>query len=104
MLRVYLDGEQITYTAGDTFLLNISADRAFDDGSRLRAQIAENENSKPLIEKLVELDGGFFELLLSDEETEKLPVGNYIYKLTVIGTDGRTVTRKSGELIVKWGA
>ena len=104
MIRIYCGGENITYTAGDTFELDITTAGGFEQGTTLNFQIAQNEQSESVINKLFDLKSGCFEVVLSGEETEKLAIGNYIFKLTVIDSGGKISTEKSGELTVKWGA
>lgn len=103
MIKIYCDGGNITYTAGDTFSINVSATDEFEQGTKLNFQVAENEQAESVINKTFQLIGGGFEITLSKEETEKLPIGNYIYKITIIDLSGNITTRKSGELTVKWG-
>ena len=103
MIIIYSDGELITYTAGDTFSLNVSATDEFEQGSKLNFQVAENEQAESVINKIFDLTEDGFEITLSKEETEMLPIGNYIYKIVILDLNGKITTRKSGELIVKWG-
>ena len=103
MLRIYSEGEQIAYTAGDTFSINVTAEDGFNADSKLVFQIAENENSQALINKEIGLNDGAFEITLTKSEREKLLLGNYVYKITIVDSAENIVTRKSGELIVKWG-
>lgn len=104
MLRIFSGGEQISYTAGDSFMLCVSADDGFAEGTRLYFQVAENENAGYIIDKIFALAGDGFEIVLTQDESEKLSIGNYIYKLVVVDAEDIVITRKSGELIVKWGA
>ena len=103
MITIYSDGEHITYTAGDTFSLDVSATDEFEQGAKLNFQVAENEQAVSVINKMFDLTYGCFEITLSKEEAQKLPIGNYIYKITIIDLSGNITTRKSGELTVKWG-
>lgn len=104
MLRIYSGGEQISYTAGDSFLFCVGAEDGFAEGTRLYFQVAENESADYLINKTFALAGDGFEIVLTEEERKKLSIGNYIYKLVVVDAEDVVITRKSGELIVKWGA
>ena len=104
MIKIYCGGENITCTAGDTFSIDITTADGFEPGTTLEFQVAQNEQEDSLIEKIFDLSSGEFEIVLSEEEIKKLPIGNYIYKLTVIDPGGIISTRKSGELTVKWGA
>lgn len=104
MVLIYSNGDKITYTAGDTFLMEVSSDEGFEDGAQLKLQIAESETAPLLVDATFnQVDGGF-EVTLSDREKEKLTLGNYIYKLVLVSVAGEIITQKSGDLIVKWGA
>ena len=104
MINIYSDGQQITYTAGDTFFIDVTSVEGFEEGTKLNFQIAENEQSESVVDSVYELSDGAFEIVLSDAEKERLSIGNYIYKIAVVDAGGDIITRKSGELIVKWGA
>lgn len=103
MIKIYYGGENITYTAGDTFKVDITTAGGFETGTRLNFQIAQNEQSESVINKLFDLNDDRFEVVLAEEEIKALTIGNYIYKFTVINPDGSISTEKSGELTVKWG-
>lgn len=103
MIIIYSDGEHITYTAGDTFSVDVSATDEFEQGTKLNFQVAKNEQAESVINKMFDLTVGGFEIVLSKEETEMIPIGNYIYKIAILDLSGKITTRKSGELIVKWG-
>ena len=75
----------------------------FEQGSKLNFQVAENEQAESVINKIFDLTEDGFEIVLSKEETEMLPIGNYIYKIVILDLNGKITTRKSGELTVKWG-
>ena len=102
MIKIYSEGDLITCTQGDEFSLTITSPDGFDDGTKLNFQVAENEEKESVLNLEFELDDGVFEITLKD--TQQLPIGNYIYKIAVVDPLGRVVTRKSGELVVKWGA
>ncbi len=104
MIRIYSGGEKISYTSGDTFLLTAESCQGFEEDAHLRFQVAENEKSEMLIDSMFDLEEGVFNIELTSEQTEKLVFGNYVYRLVLLGADGSVVTRKSGELEVKWGA
>lgn len=104
MIKIYSGGEKISYTAGDTFILNVSAAEGFEENSSLKFCIAKNEASEYVIDSDFSLTDGRFTIGLTDEEKSKLQIGDYIYKMTVVGGDGKIVTQKSGEFTVKWGA
>ena len=103
MIIIYSDGDHITYTAGDTFSVDVSATDEFEQGTKLNFQVAKNEQDESVIDKMFDLTGDSFEIILSEEETKTLPIGDYIYKIAIIDLNGKITTRKSGELTVKWG-
>lgn len=104
MVLIYSNGEKITYTAGDTFLMEVSSAEGFDEGAQLKLQIAESETAPLLVDATFnQVDGGF-EVTLSEREKGRLSIGNYIYKLVLVNIAGEIITQKSGDLIVKWGA
>ena len=104
MINIYSGGEQIEYTAGDTFSVSITAAGGFEKGTKLNFQIAHNEQSEPVVNKFFELSEDGADIALLQEEAERLSIGHYIYKMTVIDSVGNITTRKSGEFTVKWGA
>ena len=104
MLQIYSGGEKISYTAKDSFYLVVESEQGFEPGDQLKLQIAETEESELLIDSTHQLKNSFFEIALTDEEKAKLTLGNYVYKIVVISGNGDVLTRKSGELEVKWGA
>lgn len=104
MIKIYSNGDKITYTAGDTFVMNVTTADSFDEGSTLTFKIAQNETSEDIISKEFSLNGTGFEVSLSEEDRDLLPIGEYIYKLVLKSANDEIITRKSGEFIVKWGA
>lgn len=103
MLKI-LKTSDISYTKGDTFSLKIKAKNGFLEGSTLRLVIAESEYKEPLIERTYSLSGDVFYVNLTETDKKKLELSNYIYKLTVVSATGVTITQKSGDFLVKWGA
>ncbi len=103
MVLIYSNGEKITYTAGDTFLMEVSSDEGFDEGAQLKLQIAESETAPLIVDATFSQINGGFAVTLSEREKEKLTLGNYIYKLVLVSIAGEIITQKSGDLIVKWG-
>ena len=104
MISIYLGGEKISYTAGDTFVLSVASSDGFDERSSLKFCIAKNEESENVIEKEFLQENGQFNVELSADEAAKLTLGEYVYKLVLINGAGEISTEKSGELTVKWGA
>lgn len=104
MIKIYSGGEKITYTKGDTFEISVSSAEGFGEESTLRFQVAKNEQEELLIDTAFPLKDTEFNIVLTDEEKEKLSIGEYIYKLVLISGKGEIITQKSGEFTVKWGA
>lgn len=96
-------GNDIHYSVEDSFSLPVTAEDGFSAGDSLRFDIADNENNEPLISKSFPLSDGVFNITLSKEERAGLKIGDYIYRIIIIGAAGGTVTEKSGAFIVKWG-
>lgn len=105
MLNIILN-TNIEYTYGDTFSLTIyPADEAeFTTGMQLRFVIAETEESEYIIDKLININDDLtFTINLLDDEKAKLPIKEYVYKISII-KNGVIETQKSGYFTVKWGA
>ena len=66
--------------------------------------VAENETSEHQIEKTFSSSGGMFTVSLSKESLATLSVGVYLYKIIITDIFGNTVTQKSGNFYVNWGA
>lgn len=103
MLKIS-ENSNISYTKGDTFRLRVGAKNGFLEGSSLRFTLSTDESAEPLIEKIYSLSGGIFLVTLTEAEKRRLELSNYIYKLSLISADGVTITQKSGDFLVKWGA
>ena len=103
---ILINNTDIEYTARDTFAITITAEQGaeFGEGSTLTFVIAQSESSAPVVQKTVALADGRFCISLTNDESAKLSLGSYIYKLTLTNADGTTETQKSGEFLVKWGA
>ena len=105
MLNIVLN-KNIEYTFGDTFSLTIFPGEAaeFTTGMQLRFVVAETEESEYIIDKLININDDLtFTITLTDAEKVKLPIKEYIYKMSTI-KNGVVVTEKSGFFNVKWGA
>ena len=99
------NGTNISYTKGDTFSLTVGAVNGFSENSTLRFIVAEDEESEPVIENTYNLNGeGVFSVVLEESDRDKLVIDDYKYKLTLIDSAGITITQKSGDFRVKWGA
>ena len=103
-MLIIINGTDIEYTKDDTFELYVTTKNGFNDGTNLKFIISENENVTPLIENQTNVLDGKFKVTLNAEEKAKLNLGDYIYKLVLISTDGKIITQKSGNFLVKWGA
>ncbi len=104
MLNIIDFGRSIKYTKGDTFELLVSTDGTYGDGTVLELQIAENENSDILINHAEVMKRNAFVVRFSEEEKEKLELGDYIYRLRVLQPEGGIQTQLSGEFSVVWGS
>ena len=95
----------ISYSVGDNFDLIIGPDddEVFSTGDTMSFAVYKAETETPLFTKTVTLTDGEFEIVLTENEISKLPVGNYYYKIKYVSS-GITVTQISGNFIVKWGA
>lgn len=98
------NNQNISYSVEDTFSLPISNDNGFEEGSTLRFDIADGENSTPIISNTYTLSNGMFNVTLNSTERKRLSIGNYIYRILIISATGSVTTEKSGDFIVKWGA
>lgn len=104
MITIICDSN-IEYTKGDTFSLNITTSGGFDENSQLDFIVAENENSVPIIENTYNLNSeSGFTVTLTSTDTNKFNYTDYIYKMTLHTPEGETITQKSGNFKVKWGA
>lgn len=104
MIRIYSEGDRITCTEGDAFLIDVTCAGGFNENETLNFRIAANEGEESLIDKDFQPKRGAFEIVLSEQEIELIPIGEYVYKLAIKDSNGRVTTKKSGEFIVKWGA
>lgn len=99
-----LNNSIIHYSLGDTFTMPVTNDTPFDDTDKLTFVVAENETSENKIEKTFSSAGGAFTVNLSKESLATLSVGVYLYKIIITDIFGNTVTQKSGNFYVNWGA
>ncbi len=104
MIRIFSDGAVISYSQGDTFSLSVESESGFEVGAKLNFQVAESEEKESVIDKIFEDGNSVFEITLTEEEIKKLSLGRYVYKIIIMGPDDSVITRKSGELEVRWGA
>lgn len=102
-----LTPQGIEYSTNDTFVFNVSPinQETFADGSALKLIISNSETSEPIIEKTFSLNAdNTFNITLTEDETDKLSIGRYVYKIIIIDESGVISTQKSGFLDVIWGA
>lgn len=104
MIKIFSGGEKISCSMEDTFSLAIESENGFESGTKLKFQVAENEDGELLVDKIFTLNGTIFQIKLIKEEKEKLGLGEYIYRIVLLSPDESVITQKSGELEVKWGA
>lgn len=104
MIKIFSDGEKISCSTEDTFLLTVESESGFEADVTLKFQVAENEESQMLVDKIFTPSGTLFKIELTKEEKQKLSLGEYVYRIILLGPDGSVITQKSGELEVKWGA
>ena len=98
-------GTTIEYSINDTIETNAAFDIPPAEGSTLRFIIAKGITAEPTISKTFAMNAdGAFTIKLTQSERNKLAIGNYIYKMIVIGIDGSIKTRISGDFIVTWHA
>jgi hypothetical protein len=97
------NNNDISYTLNDTFEFFATPDSAVEADTQIKFCIAKNQNDKNLIEKTYTATDNTFLIYLDTEDIDKLSIGSYIYKLTIIDVRGIIDTRISGELRVKWG-
>lgn len=86
----------------DTFVFTVESENGFEPGAVIKFQVAKDEDDKLLVDKSFNLDGTLFKIELNKEE--KPDIGEYIYRLLLLSTNGSVITQKSGELEIKWGA
>ena len=93
----------ISYTYGDTFNIPIKFE-SFENGDKLRFQVTKSETDALLINKTYSAsDNKTVNVSLSEKELKKIPLGEYIYRMTIMGINGVIKTRISGRLDVIWG-
>lgn len=102
MIKLLNEGKTIEYTQGDTFELVVSGEEAVEN-TMLRFVISADEASSPIIDEQYQYSDERFVIVLTSNERERLPIGNYIFKISLIDVSGRVITYLSGDLIVKWG-
>lgn len=103
---IKVNGYDIEYTYGDTFVINVTPkkDTIFGRGMQLKFIIAQTEQSEYIIDKTIAIgDDLIFTVTLNDAEKKLLPQGQYQYKM-VIYQDNTIITVIDGDFIVKWGA
>ena len=94
----------INYSVGDTFSMPVTNDEPFNDGDSLTFIVAENETSEHKIEKTFSPINGVFSVNLPKASLASLSVGAYLYKIVICDSFGNTITKKSGNFYVNWGA
>lgn len=100
---IKIENENILYTYGDTFQINVSGSM-ISAGDVLRFQITRNEQNDILIDRKYHESDNSFNVILSDSDINKLTIGEYVYRISIINRNNEIITRNSGHFIVKWGA
>lgn len=100
---IELCGDNIAYTKGDSFYLEILCDEGFEDGDILEFSVSPSEKSQNTLFKEIPLDSGKFVITLSEEEIARLSISDYLYKIAVVSAKSGRITHKSGQFTVKWG-
>ena len=106
MIVINKVSDDISYTKDDTFRLMLTPEDEgfFEEGMQLRFVIAKTEESEYIIDKTININSDlYFDVTLTSNETSKLELADYIYKMILI-KNNTVVTRKSGHFEVKWGA
>lgn len=96
-------GDNIAYTKGDSFYMEVTCDDGFADSDILEFCIAPSEKAGNVIFKEIPVSDGKFIITLSDDEISGLSINDYVYKLSLVSVIGGRVTHKSGQFTVKWG-
>ena len=96
-------GDNIAYTKGDSFYLEVLSDEGFEEDDVLEFTISPSEKSGYTVFKEVPLSDGRFCITFTQEEINKLSINDYIYKISVVSALSGRVTHKSGQFTVKWG-
>ena len=97
-----ISGTDISCSVNDSFLLTVSSDDGFASGTT--AEIIVKGESEDIIDKRFAASGGEITIELSESDRQKLPEGDYMYKIKIQSPDGTVTTVISGEFLVKWGA
>lgn len=94
----------ISFSQAEDFEIEITLDdEPLTGNDVLLFEVAQNDTSANLIEKRFSPVDNAFVVSISDTEKKNLPVGDYIYRMTV-NTAAKDVTYISGNLRVNWGA
>ena len=96
-------GNNIAYTKGDSFYLEIFCDEGFEDDDILEFSISPSEKSQNTVFKRIPLDSGKFVITLSEDDIASLSLNEYLYKIAVVSQRSGRITHKSGQFTVKWG-
>ncbi|MBQ7975413.1 MAG: hypothetical protein IJ300_06975 [Clostridia bacterium] len=99
-----IEGKDIHYTHGDTFIRYVSFDE-IKTGDVLRFQITKKDNSSLVVDKMVsQSTNSTFEITLTASEKAKLPIGWYVYRISLISANGDVITYISGNFDIQWEA
>ena len=93
----------ISATDIDTFQIAVETD-SYEEGQTLQFQISESETAEPIINKIFSAEDAVFTVVLTENEKNRLSLENYLYRMTLLDTNGEKITTMSGNLTMKWGA
>lgn len=97
-------GDNIEYTKGDSFCVEVLCDEGFEAEDILEFSVSPTEKSASIISKAIPLTDGRFLITLTEDEIGRLAISDYVYKISVVSELSGRITHKSGEFLVKWGA
>ena len=98
-----INGCDIAYTQGDTFEISLTLTNQTQTVVSVRFQIAQNDNDDIVINKTYSVSENTATITLEAADKEKLIIGDYIYRMSVVGDDNSVITQLSGNFKVKWG-
>lgn len=98
-----INGCDIAYTQGDTFEISLTLTNQTQTVVSVRFQIAQNDNDDIVINKTYSVSENTATITLEAADKEKLTIGDYIYRMSVVGDDNSVITQLSGNFKVKWG-
>lgn len=98
-----VNGCDISYTQGDAFEVTLTLTNQTQTAVSVRFQIAQNDTDDIIINKTYNVSENAATITLEAGDKEKLAIGDYIYRMSVIGDDNSIITQLSGNFKVMWG-